>query len=159
MSYDYKISSYNESAIFQSSGLSDASIRKLKSLGIDIKSISSEEEAKRVIEKKEHSDNVNETSNKSYTETSEDKLYNRLKTLAEKLGIAVSKNEKISVIFDKINEKITELEKNGNNSNINVIKSEYEMIKQEYRSIVNSDSTLLTGMDILSQRNRAILGI
>ena len=86
-------------------------------------------------------------------------LYARLKALALRLGITVSKNEKISTILAKIQERIAQLEKEKSNSNINVIKSEYETIKQQYHSLINGDSSLLTGLDILSQSNRAELGI
>ncbi len=137
--------------------LSQDTIRKLLALGIDPKIVSSETHAKKLIQKAEQGNSVEKTAK---TSTDEDlrleKLYKRLKALCLKLGISISEEEKISNVLNKINAKITQLEQDKNNSDINAVKSEYEMIKLEYQNITTGQSSLLTGMDILSKNNRAI---
>ncbi len=139
--------------------LSIATINKLISYGIDVKGVSSEMEAKSLIQNAEHTREAAEA-HKSSSPTREEKLFMRLKLLAGRLGITVTEQERISEIISKIQKRISELEKQkNNNSDFNAIKSEFEAIKSQYNSLLKGDSPLLTGMDILGKSNRAVIGL
>lgn len=118
--------------------------------------ISANDKSKKHIEEKENN-NANIVNTE---ETREQKLLQRLKALASKLGIIISENEKISTIIAKIQKKINEIEdKDPNNSNINAIKSEFESIKQAYKNMLTGNNELLCGMEVLAQSNKASMGI
>lgn len=155
----YNISAYNfagNNQYRQKSKLSEETIRKLIALGIDIESVSSESEAKKLIEQAEKKQ---EKEIKKTNLSHEEQLFERLKNLARKLNIVVTDNQTIEEVFNKIRDKIEELEKNSNNSNINVIKAEFEIIEQEYKNVSKSGISLFSAMNIMSQNNRAALGI
>lgn len=163
MSTIYSLSalSASNSSINKKDELSDSTKKKLKALGIDVSGVSSESEAKKIIAEEEakKSEKADGTS-KDKSKTQEESLYIRIKNLARKLGINVSENENISNIFGKIEDKLEAIEKNNsNNSNINVLRSEFEMLEQEFKNITTGESSLLSAMDMLSQSNRLALGI
>lgn len=141
--------------------LSESTITKLKALGINPEEVSSETEAKKIIaeenskKKAEKADNSNETKSKSQ----EEKLYERIKNLADKIGINVNQNENINSIFSRIEAKFNEIKENSYNSNYNILKSEFEMIQQQFKDITSGESSILSAMDMISQNNRSTLGI
>ncbi len=156
----YNISAINANILISGNqnGLSEQTIRKLKSLGIDPKTVSSEIEAQKLIEEKENPKYI-KTENKISSEDKKlENLYKRLKALALELGIVINENQKIPDILDKIHNKITELENKtkGSNSDFNAIKSEYESVKLSFNNIIAGKSPLLSEMDVLSQNNRAV---
>ena len=139
--------------------LSDETIKKLKALGINISTVTSEEAAKKIIaEKTEEKDNTKETE-QPQTDPRLEKIYQRLFTLSDKIDVPISKTEKIETILTKIRAKIDMFEENNNNANISVISSEYDSIKYTYETITQAKSSLLTGMDILGKTNKAVMGI
>ena len=118
--------------------------------------ISFNEKSNKQIEEKEK----NKTNNINTEESLENKLFQRLKAIAIKLGIVVSDNDKISTLISKIQKRINELEeKDKNNSNLNAVKSEFESIKQAYHNLLTGNNSLICGMEMLSQNNKASLGI
>lgn len=141
--------------------LSESTIAKLKALGINPEEVSSETEAKKIIaeenskKKAEKADNSNETKSTSQ----EEKLYERIKNLADKIGINVNQNENINSIFSRIEAKFNEIKENSYNSNYNILKSEFEMIQQQFKDITTGESSILSAMDMISQNNRSTLGI
>lgn len=141
--------------------LSESTIAKLKALGINPEEVSSETEAKKIIaeenskKKVEKADNSNETKSTSQ----EEKLYERIKNLADKIGINVNQNENINSIFSRIEAKFNEIKENSYNSNYNILKSEFEMIQQQFKDITTGESSILSAMDMISQNNRSTLGI
>lgn len=151
----YKISQNNKTL------LSESTIAKLKALGINPEEVSSETEAKKIIaeeeakKKAEKTDNSNETKSTSQ----EEKLYERIKNLAQKIGINVNQNENINSIFSRIEAKFSEIKDNSYNSNFNILKSEFEMIQQQFKDITSGESSILSAMDMISQNNRSTLGI
>lgn len=161
MSFIYSVSSLNSnsSSINKKEELSDATKKKLKALNIDISGVSSETEAKRIIAEEEAKKSKKTDSKETETGSQEEKLYNRIKNLARKIGIDVSKNENIETIFTKIDEKLKALEENNNNSNINVLRSELEILENEFKNMTSGESSILSAMDLLSKTNRAGLGI
>lgn len=161
MSFVYSVSSLNSnsSSINKKEELSEATKKKLKALNIDISSVTSETEAKRIIAEEEAKKSEKTDTKQAEAGSQEEKLYNRIKNLARKIGIDVSKNENIETIFTKIDEKLKALEENNNNSNINVLRSELEILENEFKNITTGESSLLSAMDLLSKTNRADLGI
>ena len=154
------ISSISEtySVTARAESLLSAALRsKLVSYGIDVNSVSSETEAKKLIAQAEKTDASHEV--KTSSQSREEKLYARLKLLAGRIGLTVSQQERISAIISKIEIRIKELEKQKNNSDFNAIKSEFEAIKMQYNSFLKGESPLLTGMDILGKSNRAVIGL
>ena len=119
------------------------------------KSVSNDEKKKdREKEVQQEANNIN------IQESWEEKLFERLKAIALKLGITVNNSDSIGELIAKIQRKLKELEQEDkNNSNLNAIKSEFESIKQAFQSLLNGDNSLVSGMDILSQSNRAAIGI
>lgn len=151
----YKVSQNNKTF------LSESTISKLRALGINPEEVSSETEAKKIIaeeeakKKAEKADNSNETKSTSQ----EEKLYERIKNLAQKIGINVNQNENINSIFSRIEAKFSEIKENSYNSNFNILKSEFEMIQQQFKDITSGESSILSAMDMISQNNRSTLGI
>lgn len=161
MSFVYSVSSLNtnSSSINKKEELSEATKKKLKALNIDVSSVTSETEAKRIIAEEEAKKSEKTDTKQAEAGSQEEKLYNRIKNLARKIGIDVSKNENIESIFTKIDEKLKALEENNNNSNINVLRSELEILENEFKNMTTGESSLLSAMDLLSKTNRADLGI
>lgn len=161
MSFVYSVSSLNSnsSSINKKEELSEATKKKLKALNIDISSVTSETEAKRIIAEEEAKKSEKTDTKQAEAGSQEEKLYNRIKNLARKIGIDVSKNENIETIFTKIDEKLKALEENNNNSNINVLRSELEILENEFKNMTSGESSILSAMDLLSKTNRAGLGI
>ena len=155
MSFVYSVSSLNSnsSSINKKEELSEATKKKLKALNIDISSVTSETEAKRIIAEEEAKKSEKTDTKQAEAGSQEEKLYNRIKNLARKIGIDVSKNENIETIFTKIDEKLKALEENNNNSNINVLRSELEILENEFKNITTGESSLLSAMDLLSKTN------
>ena len=161
MSFVYSVSSLNtnSSSINKKEELSEATKKKLKALNIDVSSVTSETEAKRIIAEEEAKKSEKTDTKQAEAGSQEEKLYNRIKNLARKIGIDVSKKENIETLFTKIDEKLKALEENNNNSNINVLRSELEILENEFKNITTGESSLLSAMDLLSKTNRADLGI
>lgn len=161
MSFVYSVSSLNtnSSSINKKEELSEATKKKLKALNIDVSSVTSETEAKQIIAEEEAKKSEKTDTKQAETGSQEEKLYNRIKNLARKIGIDVSKNENIEAIFTKIDEKLKALEENNNNSNINVLRSELEILENEFKNMTSGESSILSAMDLLSKTNRADLGI
>lgn len=161
MSFVYSVSSLNtnSSSINKKEELSEATKKKLKALNIDVSSVTSETEAKRIIAEEEAKKSEKTDTKQAEAGSQEEKLYNRIKNLARKIGIDVSKNENIESIFTKIDEKLKALEENNNNSNINVLRSELEILENEFKNMTSGESSILSAMDLLSKSNRAGLGI
>lgn len=141
--------------------LSESTISKLKALGINPEEVSSETEAKKIIAEEEAKRKAKKTDNSNETKSTsqEEKLYERIKNLAQKIGINVNQNENINSIFSRIEAKFNEIKDTSYNSNFNVLKSEFEMIQQQFKDITSGESSILSAMDMISQNNRYTLGI
>ena len=142
------------SMIKSSSVLSDDIIDKLKELNIDVSKVSSETEAKRLIDEAEE-----EQTEAASEQTDAEILYDDIKSLGRQLGLEFTQNENIQDIFDEISLTLDEFEENSYNSNFNIIRSELDILKREFKFLYSGDSSMLSAMDILSNNNRAVLGI
>ncbi|MBQ9244838.1 hypothetical protein IJ182_01055 [bacterium] len=137
--------------------LSKETISELKELGINISGISSEAQARKIIEEKsQKQENANKT---QQDDDRLEKIYQRIKTLAMKINISISSSEKIENALIKINSKISLFEENNNNANISAIRSEYDSIKYTYETLTSTKADIFTGRDMLGKTNRIIMGI
>lgn len=146
--------SYDVSVSRKNSILSDDTINKLKDLDIDISKVSSESEAKRLIDKAEE-----ENSQTGSVQTEAEDLYNDIKNLGRKLGLEFVQSENIQDVFDKISTKLDEFSEGPINSNVDILRSELDVLKREFKFLYSGDSSMLSAMDILAQNKRAVLGI
>lgn len=148
------VSVYSGSMIKSTSVLSDDIIDKLKELNIDVNKVSSETEAKRLIDEAE-----SEKTEAASEQTDAERLYDDIKSLGRKLGLEFTQNENIQDIFDEILLTLDEFEENSYNSNFNILRSELDILKRDFKFLYSGDSSMLSAMDILSNNNRAVLGI
>ena len=137
--------------------LSKGTIAELKELGINISSISSEAQARRIIEEKTNAKEIATESQQNSDKFAN--IYQRLKTLCMKLDISFSSGEKIENVLSKIQAKISLFERNNNNANISAIRAEYDSIKYSYETIAISEAASYTGLDILGFTNKAVMNI
>jgi len=154
-----KVSTYTlggYSALSKGNALSEETIGKLEALGIDISSVKSEQEAKRLIKKAEEEQ---QKQNSSDNESGQETLFKRVKSLAEKAGVSVSENDDFEIIFSKLSSKIDDLKGDGYGSGYNVLQSEYETLKLQYNSEIKGGSSTLNALDILGQSNRMGIGL
>jgi len=136
--------------------LSEETLRKLEALGIDVASVKSETEAKKLIQQaEEEQEQQNSTGDTSKQET----LFEKVKSLARKVGLNVSENEDFENVFSKISSKIEDLKGDGYGSGYNILQSEYEMLELQYNSEIKGGSSLLSALDILGQSNRMGIGL
>ena len=157
MVYVNSLSSLNIASINSSKlTLSRDTAKKLDELGISISSVSSEAEAKKIIEEKTQA--KEDTKNAPQTDSRLEKIYERLKTISLQMNVTFSSEEKIENVLSKIDSKISMFEDN-NNPNINFLRSEYQAIQHAYEIITKSNAKLFTGLDILGKTNRVIMGI
>ncbi len=157
--------SYSNIATFRSSGpnLSRETIEKLKEFNISLSSVSSETQAKRIIEEKtqaqaEAKAKENE-GNAPKTDARLEKIYERIKMLSEHMNIDFSSSEKVENVLNKIDDKIAMFEENNSSASLNVFRSEFQAIQNAYEIITKSNAKLYTGLDILGETNKAIMGI
>ena len=151
--------SYFNIATFRSSGpnLSHETIERLKEFNIDVSSVSSETQAKKIIEEKTQA--KAEADNAPKPDARLEKLYQRINMLAVHLNISVTSSEKVEHVLDQIDSKISMFEENNSSAAINVFRSEFQAIQNAYEIITKSNAKLYTGLDILGQTNKAVLGI
>ncbi|MBQ3641032.1 hypothetical protein II906_03790 [bacterium] len=135
--------------------LSNETIEKLKEFDINISNVSSESEAKRIIEEKTQAE---EADNNTQPDARLEKVYQRLKTLSVQMNIPFSSTEKVDTVINKIEAKISMFEEK-NDANLFVFSSELQAIQHAYEIVTRSSSKLLTGLDILGETNKAVMGL
>ena len=153
-----QLSLVNSSASTESSNLSETTINKLKALGIDVSTISSESEAKKAIAEAEENNEADDKGTEQDS-TDEEKLYNDIKNLARRLGISADENTNIEDTLNKISTKLEEIEDNSNNANLNIFQSELESLELRFKNLYSGESSILSAMDLMAENNRAALGI
>ena len=144
------------SNLSKTNSLSEDILRKLEFYNIDVSSVKSESEAKRLIEKAEQEEAEKENNQNT---SEQENFYTRLKSLARKIGITVNQNEDFESVFSKLSSKIDDLKGDGYGSGYNILKSEYEMLKLQYDSEIKGGSSLLSALDILGKSNRMNIGL
>jgi len=139
------------------SALSKGTIAELKELGVNISGITSEAQARRIIEEKTQAKEPSVGSLE--TDIQLDKIYQRIKNLALRLDVTVSSEEKIETMLSKIRDRIAVFEENKNDSNLSTLRAEYDSIKYTYETLTSTKYDLLSAQDILSDTKKALLGI
>ena len=99
------------------SRLSEETIRKLRRLGIEPSTVTSEAQAQALITKLEQKlEQVHKTANSSNAQqatSSEAEMIAKAKALAAQVGVSVSSSESLSDIFSKISKKLESITKGG----------------------------------------------
>lgn len=122
------------------SRLSEETIRKLRRLGIEPSTVTSEAQAQALITKLEQKlEQVHKTANSNNAQqatSSEAEMIAKAKALAAQVGVSVSSSESLSDIFSKISKKLESITKGGDSlKEVKGYKSELSSLEDEYSTI------------------------
>ena len=125
------------------SRLSEETIRKLRRLGIEPSTVTSEAQAQALITKLEQKlEQVHKTANSNNAQqatSSEAEMIAKAKALAAQVGVSVSSSESLSDIFSKISKKLESITKGGDSlKEVKGYKSELSSLEDEYSTIQQS---------------------
>lgn len=146
------------------SRLSEETIRKLRRLGIEPSTVTSEAQAQALITKLEQKlEQVHKTANSSNAQqatSSEAEMIAKAKALAAQVGVSVSSSESLSDIFSKISKKLESITKGGDSlKEVNGYKSELSSLEDEYSTIQQSQNSMYSAMNYTANMNKYILGL
>ena len=146
------------------SRLSEETIRKLRRLGIEPSTVTSEAQAQALITKLEQKlEQVHKTANSSNAQqatTSEAEMIAKAKALATQVGVSVSSSESLSDIFSKISKKLESITKGGDSlKEVKGYKSELSSLEDEYSTIQQSQNSMYSAMNYTANMNKYILGL
>lgn len=146
------------------SRLSEETIRKLRRLGIEPSTVTSEAQAQALITKLEQKlEQVHKTANSSNAQqatSSEAEMIAKAKALAAQVGVSVSSSESLSDIFSKISKKLESITKGGDSlREVKGYKSELSSLEDEYSTIQQSQNSMYSAMNYTANMNKYILGL
>lgn len=146
------------------SRLSEETIRKLRRLGIEPSTVTSEAQAQALITKLEQKlEQVHKTANSSNAQqatSSEAEMIAKAKALAAQVGVSVSSSESLSDIFSKISKKLESITKGGDSlKEVKGYKSELSSLEDEYSMIQQSQNSMYSAMNYTANMNKYILGL
>lgn len=146
------------------SRLSEETIRKLRRLGIEPSTVTSEAQAQALITKLEQKlEQVHKTANSNNAQqatSSEAEMIAKAKALAAQVGISVSSSESLSDIFSKISKKLESITKGGDSlKEVKGYKSELSSLEDEYSTIQQSQNSMYSAMNYTANMNKYILGL
>lgn len=146
------------------SRLSEETIRKLRRLGIEPSTVTSETQAQALITKLEQKlEQVHKTANSSNAQqatSSEAEMIAKAKALAAQVGVSVSSSESLSDIFSKISKKLESITKGGDSlKEVKGYKSELSSLEDEYSTIQQSQNSMYSAMNYTANMNKYILGL
>lgn len=146
------------------SRLSEETIRKLRQLGIEPSTVTSEAQAQALITKLEQKlEQVHKTANSSNAQqatSSEAEMIAKAKALAAQVGVSVSSSESLSDIFSKISKKLESITKGGDSlKEVKGYKSELSSLEDEYSTIQQSQNSVYSAMNYTANMNKYILGL
>ena len=146
------------------SRLSEETIRKLRRLGIEPSTVTSEAQAQALITKLEQKlEQVHKTANSSNAQqatSSEAEMIAKAKALAAQVGVSVSSSESLSDIFSKISKKLESITKGGDSlKEVKGYKSELSSLEDEYSTIQQSQNSMYSAMNYTANMNKYILGL
>ena len=146
------------------SRLSEETIRKLRRLGIEPSTVTSEAQAQALITKLEQKlEQVHKTANSSNAQqatSSEAEMIAKAKALAAQVGVSVSSSESLSDIFSKISKKLESIAKGGDSlKEVKGYKSELSSLEDEYSTIQQSQNSMYSAMNYTANMNKYILGL
>lgn len=148
------------------SKLSEELRQKLLALGIDPSCVSSDAEARILIEnilQTQITTEVKSTKSEDFC-CGEQELISRAKNLASKMGITLSNNLTLEEMLEKIsrrlNEKISVAANNEKElSLIKSCQSELSAIEREYSVVKQNEKAMFASMNFNANMNRMILGL
>lgn len=146
------------------SRLSEETIRKLRRLGIEPSTVTSEVQAQALITKLEQKlEQVHKTANSNNAQqatSSEAEMIAKAKALAAQVGVSVSSSESLSDIFSKISKKLESITKGGDSlKEVKGYKSELSSLEDEYSTIQQSQNSMYSAMNYTANMNKYILGL
>ncbi len=146
------------------SRLSEETIRKLRRLGIEPSTVTSEAQAQALITKLEQKlEQVHKTANSNNAQqatSSESEMIAKAKALAAQVGVSVSSSESLSDIFSKISKKLESITKGGDSlKEVKGYKSELSSLEDEYSTIQQSQNSMYSAMNYTANMNKYILGL
>ncbi len=146
------------------SRLSEETIRKLRRLGIEPSTVTSEAQAQALITKLEQKlEQVHKTANSNNAQqatSSEAEMIAKAKALAAQVGVSVSSSESFSDIFSKISKKLESITKGGDSlKEVKGYKSELSSLEDEYSTIQQSQNSMYSAMNYTANMNKYILGL
>lgn len=146
------------------SRLSEETIRKLRRLGIEPSTVTSEAQAQALIAKLEQKlEQVHKTANSNNAQqatSSEAEMIAKAKALAAQVGVSVSSSESLSDIFSKISKKLESITKGGDSlKEVKGYKSELSSLEDEYSTIQQSQNSMYSAMNYTANMNKYILGL
>lgn len=146
------------------SRLSEETIRKLRRLGIEPSTVTSEAQAQALITKLEQKlEQVHKTANSNNAQqatSSEAEMIAKAKALAAQVGVSVSSSESLSDIFSKISKKLESITKGGDSfKEVKGYKSELSSLEDEYSTIQQSQNSMYSAMNYTANMNKYILGL
>lgn len=146
------------------SRLSEETIRKLRQLGIEPSTVTSEAQAQALITKLEQKlEQVHKTANSNNAQqatSSEAEMIAKAKALAAQVGVSVSSSESLSDIFSKISKKLESITKGGDSlREVKGYKSELSSLEDEYSTIQQSQKSMYSAMNYTANMNKYILGL
>ncbi len=146
------------------SRLSEETIRKLRRLGIEPSTVTSEAQAQALITKLEQKlEQVHKTANSNNAQqatSSEAEMIAKAKALATQVGVSVSSSESLSDIFSKISKKLESITKGGDSlKEVKGYKSELSSLEDEYSTIQQSQNSMYSAMNYTANMNKYILGL
>lgn len=146
------------------SRLSEETIRKLRRLGIEPSTVTSEDQAQALITKLEQKlEQVHKTANSNNAQqatSSEAEMIAKAKALAAQVGVSVSSSESLSDIFSKISKKLESITKGGDSlKEVKGYKSELSSLEDEYSTIQQSQNSMYSAMNYTANMNKYILGL
>lgn len=146
------------------SRLSEETIRKLRRLGIEPSTVTSEAQAQALITKLEQKlEQVHKTANSNNAQqatSSEAEMIVKAKALAAQVGVSVSSSESLSDIFSKISKKLESITKGGDSlKEVKGYKSELSSLEDEYSTIQQSQNSMYSAMNYTANMNKYILGL
>lgn len=144
------------------SRLSEETIRKLRRLGIEPSTVTSEAQAQALITKLEQKlEQVHKTANSNNAQqatSSEAEMIAKAKALAAQVGVSVSSSESLSDIFSKISKKLESITKGGDSlKEVKGYKSELSSLEDEYSTIQQSQNSMYSAMNYTANMNKYIL--
>lgn len=146
------------------SRLSEETIRKLRRLGIEPSTVTSEAQAQALITKLEQKlEQVHKTANSNNAQqatSSEAEMIAKAKALAAQVGVSVSSSESLSDIFSKISKRLESITKGGDSlKEVKGYKSELSSLEDEYSTIQQSQNSMYSAMNYTANMNKYILGL
>lgn len=146
------------------SRLSEETIRKLRRLGIEPSTVTSEAQAQALITKLEQKlEQVHKTANSNNAQqatSSEAEMIAKAKALAAQVGVSVSSSESLSDIFSKISKKLESITKGGDSlKEVKGYKSELSSLEDEYSTIQQSQNSMYSAMNYTANMNKYLLGL